>query len=612
MDTRKLAEDCVRLVGGKENVINVIHCATRLRFQLVDMKKAKIKEIEALKDVMAVKEVGAQTQIIIGPNVNQVHKEVLEIVGDLKTETLVESEEKPKLSARILDMVSGIFAPIIPLITGAGMIKAILTILVVLGLPNTSKEYYILNFIADAAFYFFPVVLGFSSASKFGCNPYLAAMIGGVLIHPNWISLVSAGEATTFFGLPVKLFSYSSSVLPIILTVWFMSYVERFADKYSPSIVKAILKPLITLAVTSIVSLIIIAPIGAYVGGVLAKGIAFLDTNMPAIVPTIVGGIQPFLVFFGMHLAIFPPLQTIQLADMGYEIVTGPGFLAANLAIAGATMGIAFRSKNKSVKELAFSSGFTALCGITEPAIYGTIVKFKRAIPAVIIGGVSGGLFAGVFHLKRYAIATPGIPALPTFIGEDPNNILIAIVTVIISFTVAFVVAYIFGVKEEVNKVSEKNPQINTEPNTVYAPLSGKVIPLEEIPDPTFASGVMGKGVGIDPDSDTVFAPFDGTVIMVTDTKHAIGLKSNDGIEILIHVGIDTVEMKGKAFELMCKEGDTINCGQPILKFNPYEIKKAGYSNITAVLITNSDDYSEMNIEKFGNVSVSQKILFLK
>lgn len=612
MDARKLAEDCVSLVGGKENIINVIHCATRLRFQLVDMKKAKIKDIEALKDVLAVKEVGAQTQIIIGPNVNKVYKEILEIIGDLKIEASVEDNEKTKLSARILDLVSGIFAPIIPVIAGAGMIKAVLTILVLLGLPNTSKEYYILNFIADSAFYFFPVVLGFSSASKFGCNPYLAAMIGGVLIHPNWISLVSAGEATTFFGLPIKLFSYSSSVLPIILTVWFMSYVERFADKYSPSILKAILSPLITLAITSIVSLIIIAPIGAYVGGILAKGIAFLDANMPAVVPTIVGGIQPFLVFFGMHLAIFPALQTIQLADMGYEIVTGPGFLAANLAIAGATMGIAVRSKNKSVKELAFSSGFTALCGITEPAIYGTIVKIKRAIPAVVIGGVSGGLFAGIFHLKRYAFANPGIPALPTFIGEDTNNILIAIATVIIAFVVSFVLAYMFAIKEEVLEASEKNSEIITESEAVYAPLSGNIIPVEEIPDPTFASGIIGKGVGIEPDGDTVFAPFDGTIVMVTGTKHAIGIKSNDGIEILIHVGIDTVQMEGKPFELKCKEGDTVRCGQPILKFDTSEIKKAGYSNITAVLITNSDEYSGIKVEKLGKTPACEKILCVK
>lgn len=609
MDTKKLAEDCVRLVGGKENVISVIHCATRLRFQLKDMGKAQIKEIEALKDVMAVKEVGAQTQIIIGPNVNKVYDEVIKLVGDLSENAGAENEEKQKLSAKILDMVSGIFAPIIPLITGAGMIKAVLTILVVLGLPDTSQEYYILNFIADSAFYFFPVVLGFSSARKFGCNPYLAAMIGGVLLHPNWSALVTAGDPVSFFGIPVKLFSYSSSVLPIILTVWFMSYVERFADKYSPSIVKAILKPLVTLAVTSLVALIIIAPLGAYIGGILAKGIAFLDTNAPALVPTIVGGVQPFLVFFGMHLAIFPPLQTIQLADMGYEIVTGPGFLAANLAIAGATMGIAVRSKNRSVKELAFSSGFTALCGITEPAIYGTIVKFKRAILAVIIGGVSGGLFAGIFHLKRYAIATPGIPALPTFIGEDPNNILFAVGTVIIAFVVSFAVAYLFGIKDEPAAEAPVMEKIETENNTIYSPINGNVIERKDIPDPTFAGGVLGEGVGIEPSEPRVYAPFNGTVVMVADTRHALGLQSDDGIQLLIHVGIDTVDMNGDGFDVKCSVGDTIQCGQTLLEFDPEKIKKAGHPSVTAVLVGNSEDYKKVTITKTGETKALDKIM---
>ena len=246
MDVKKLAQDLIPLVGGKDNIRGVLHCMTRLRFQLADMSKAKIAEIEALDGVMGVKEVGAQTQVIIGPNVAAVYKEVKNIVGDLKDAggdekaDQGEGEEKQKLSAKLLDMISGIFAPVIPLITGAGMIKAILVIMVALGLPDESSEYYILNFIADSGFYFFPVVLAFSSAQKFGCNPYLAAMIGGVLIHPNWNALVAAGEAADFFGIPVRLFSYGSSILPIILTVWFMSYVERFAEKVSPNMVKAL------------------------------------------------------------------------------------------------------------------------------------------------------------------------------------------------------------------------------------------------------------------------------------------------------------------------------------------------------------------------------------
>lgn len=630
MDVKKLAQDLIPLVGGKDNIKGVLHCMTRLRFQLADMSKAKIAEIEALDGVMGVKEVGAQTQVIIGPNVAAVYKEVINIVGDLKDQAGKEAaqtaegeeKEKQKLSAKLLDMISGIFAPVIPLITGAGMIKAILVIMVALGLSDESSEYYILNFIADSGFYFFPVVLAFSSAQKFGCNPYLAAMIGGVLIHPNWNALVSAGEAVRFFGIPVRLFSYGSSILPIILTVWFMSYVERFAEKVSPNMVKAILKPLITMAVTSLVSLIVLAPLGSYIGSILSGGIAFLDQNVSVLVPTIVGAVQPLLVFFGMHLAIFPPLQTIQLAEMGYETVCGPGFLAAILACAGATLGFALRSKDKNVKELGFSTGFTALCGVTEPAVYGIIVKYKQIIPAVVLGGVSGGLFAGIFHLKRYAIATPGIPALPTFMGEDPNNIFIAIGTVCIAFFVSATAAFFLGAEKKPAKApagadgqgmeSQSETQVNlpvAEPNTLYAPLEGEVVPLEQVPDETFASGVLGQGFAVKPSKPCVYAPFDGTVIQTMDSKHAVGLQSKDGMEVLIHVGIDTVDMNGEGFDLKCKEGDEVKRGQLLLSFDPEAIRRAGHPDITVVAVTNSFDYASVNVEKTGPAEVMDKIL---
>lgn len=611
MDKKKLAADLIPLVGGKENIKSVIHCMTRLRFQLFDMKKADIAKIEQLDGVMGVKEVGAQTQVIIGPNVAEVYKEVTAITGDLKPiDDIKQDEEKQKFSAKLLDMISGIFAPVIPLITGAGMIKAILTILVVFGLSNTSNEYYILNFIADSGFYFFPVVLAFSSATKFGCNPYLAAMIGGVLIHPNWIALVSAGEAVTFFGLPVKLFSYASSILPTILTVWFMSFVEKFAEKVSPNMVKAILKPLITMAVTAIVSLIVLAPLGAYIGGILSGIIAFLDKNIPVLVPTIVGAIQPFLIFFGMHLAIFPPLQTLQLAEMGYETVCGPGFLAAVLATSGATIGFALRTKDKNAKELAFSTGFTAFCGVTEPAVYGIIVKYKKIIPAVMLGGVSGGLFAGIFHLKRYALATPGVPALPTFIGADPNNIFIAIATVCIAFIVSLVASYLLTGTS--NKTSDIEITSVSEPNTIYSPLNGKVVPLDQVPDETFSTGVLGSGFAVEPSSPNVYAPFDGTIIQTMDSKHAIGIESNDGIEVLIHVGIDTVDMNGLGFELNCKEGDKVKLGQLLLTFDPKAIEVAGHPTITVVVVTNSDTYNSIDVQNLGMVNATDKVITLK
>lgn len=620
MDVEKLAADLLPLVGGKENIRSVLHCMTRLRFQLADQSKAQLEAIEKLDGVMGVKVVGAQTQVIIGPNVAEVYKAVTKLTGDLGGDNAApapaEGEEKQKLSAKLLDTVSGIFAPVVPLITGAGMIKAILTILVVFGLPNDSQEYTILNFIADSGFYFFPVVLAFSSAKKFGCNPYLAAMIGGVLIHPTWTSLVSAGDPVSFFGIPVKLNNYGSSVLPIILTVLFMSFVERFAEKVSPNMIKAILKLLITMAVTALVSLIVLAPLGSYIGGILAGAISFLDQNIPILVPTIVGGIQPFLVFFGMHLAIFPPLQTIQLAEMGYETVCGPGFLAAVLACSGAAIGFGLRTRDKNAKELALSTGFTAFCGVTEPAVYGVIVKYKQIIPAVVLGGVCGGFFAGVFHLKRYAIASPGVPALPTFIGEDPNNIFIAIGTVCIAFVVSLVASYLLSGDKKKPAAqpaaptdADLHPTDTAAPHTLYAPLTGTVIPLEEVPDETFSAGILGQGLAIQPDDPTVYAPFDGTVIQTVDSKHAVGLRSADGMEVLIHVGIDTVDMNGQGFTLHCQEGDTVKRGQRLLTFDPKAIEAAGHPTVTAVLVTNSDDYQAVKTLKTGPVAAMDPVL---
>ncbi len=618
MDVQKLAADLIPLVGGKENIQNVLHCMTRLRFQLADQSKAQLEAIEKLDGVMGVKVVGAQTQVIIGPNVAEVFKAITQITGDLGGETAPAPEdgEKQKLSARILDTISGIFAPVIPLITGAGMIKAILTLLVLFGLSDQSQEYYILNFIADSGFYFFPVVLAFSSAKKFGCNPYLAAMIGGVLIHPNWNALVAAGDPVSFFGLPVKLFNYGSSILPTILTVLFMSFVERFAEKVSPNMVKAILKPLITMAVTSLVSLIVLAPLGSYIGGILSGIIGFLDSRVPVLVPTIVGAVQPFLVFFGMHLAIFPPLQTIQLAEMGYETVCGPGFLAAVLACSGATIGFGLRTRDKNAKELAFSTGFTAFCGVTEPAVYGIIVKYKQIIPAVVLGGFCGGLFAGVFHLKRYALATPGVPALPTFIGEDPNNIFVAIGTVCIAFVVALVASYLLSGDKKKPAAqpaapadADLHPADAAQPRTLYAPLTGTVIPLEEVPDETFSAGILGQGLAIQPDDPTVYAPFDGTVIQTVDSKHAVGLRSADGMEVLIHVGIDTVDMNGQGFTLYCKEGDAVKRGQRLLNFDPEAVKAAGHPTVTVVIVTNSDDYQAVKTLKTGPAAAMDPVL---
>lgn len=612
MDNKQLAKECVRLVGGGDNISTMTHCATRLRLQLVDRSKAQIKEIEALDGVLGVKEVGIQTQIIIGPGVPKVYKEIEALVGPKAgaAQGGDEKAEKGPLVGQLLDIVTGIFAPVINAITAGGMVKAALLIMVMFGLSNQSKEYYILNFIADSVFYFLPILLAFSSAQKFGCNQYIAAVVGGVLLHPNWNALVSAGDPVAFFGVPVTLWSYTSSVLPIILTVLFMSFVEKLAEKYVPNVVKAVVRPLLVLGITAPVALIVIGPLGSYLGKIFAIGLSFLDHNAPVLVPTLVGIVCPLLIFVGMHLAIFPALQTVQLADMGYETVCGPGMLASNIAVAGATLAVALKSKNAKTKELGLSTGVTALCGITEPALYGIITKFKRPLIAVMIGGGCAGLFAGITHVKRYAFASPGIPALPTFIGDDPTNIYFAIATVGVSFTVSFLISWFLADREDGSSGKKAAaPAVKTEPKTLYVPVSGKVVPMEQIQDPVFSSGDLGTGCGIDPDSGEILAPFNGEITMVADTGHAIGLLSEDGVEALIHVGINTVEMKGKGFKVLCEEGDKIVCGQKLMTFDRKAIKEGGYLDTVVVLVTNPDDYSGVALKASGTASPLTELL---
>lgn len=610
MDNKQLAQECVRLVGGGDNISSMTHCATRLRLQLVDRSKAQVKEIEALDGVLGLKEVGVQTQIIIGPGVPKVYKEVEALIGPRSSGGQNEKAEKGPLIGRLLDTVTGIFAPVINAITAGGMVKVALLIMVMFGLSNESNEYYILNFVADSVFYFLPILLAFSCAQKFGCNQFIAAVVGGVLLHPNWGALVSAGEPVSFFGAPVTLWSYSSSVLPIILTVLFMSFVEKLAEKYVPNVIKAVARPMLVLGITAPVALILIGPLGSYLGKIFAIGLSFMDSHAPILVPTLVGIVCPLLVFVGMHLAIFPALQTVQRAEMGYETVCGPGMLASNISVAAATLAVAVKSRNPKTKELGFSTGVTALCGITEPALYGIITKFKKPLIAVMIGGGVGGLFAGFVHLKRYAFAPPCITTLPTFIGDDPNNIYFAIATVGISFVVSFVISWILADREDgTDKKKAAAPAVKTEPKTLYAPVGGKAVPMEQIQDPVFASGDLGKGCGIDPDSGEILAPFNGEITMVADTKHAIGLISEDGVEALIHVGINTVELDGKGFQLFCQEGDKIACGQKLLTFDRKVIKAGGYPDTVVVLVTNPDDYSGVALKASGAVSPLNELL---
>lgn len=611
MNYQQLGNDIIQNIGGIDNIKQLTHCATRLRLEFYDMEKVNTKKIESLNGVISVVEKGGQYQIVIGNEVQTVFRAIQSQMKDVPSTSHEEvEEEKGSVVNRIISVISTTFTPVIPALIGGGMIKAVLSILVLFNLVNeASSTYEIINFISDAPFYFMPVLLAYGASQKFKTSPIMAMTMACALLHPTWSGLVSVGEPLTFFGAPVVLVDYASSVIPIILSVWIMSYVEKFAEKYSPSIIKFFLKPLLVMFISVPIALIIVGPLGNLLNDLVQSGANYLNAHVSWLIPMLMGAFQPFLTLTGTAWAM-TPIATSQISTLGYEIVNGPGMLASNIAQGGATLAVALKAKDENLKSLASSSGFTAVMGITEPCLYGVLLKLKRPFVASMIGGAAGGIYAGITGLVRYAFVSPGLTAIPAFIGKNPMNVVHAIVTIIISFIVGFVASWILGFKED-------EPQEDVEATTavskdeVYAPCDGTVKPLSEVNDDVFSQEIMGKGVAIEPNTGNLYAPCDGTITVCFPTGHAIGLKSKNGTEILMHVGIDTVNLQGKYFSPQIKVNDEVKKGQLLLTFDLEKIKEAGYETTTPVIITNSKDFNSIQIENQSTTQHGNKLISL-
>lgn len=595
----EIAQQIVEYVGGIDNIDSVTNCMTRLRFTLKNVNLADVEKIESLKAVQGVVNKNGQFQVVIGADVSFVCEKIREM-GNFSETVKSQNEEKVSFVNKILGAITAIFQPVIPAICGAGMIKAVLAILTATQLVATdSQTYILLNMFADAAFYFLPIFLAFSSAKRFNCNPYFAAVLGAVLIHPTFSGLVSAGEAVTFAGLPIKLVSYGSAVVPPILIVLIQSYVERFARKISPNAVKVFLVPLIVFLIMAPLSLIVIGPLGSMVGDGLYVVFDFLNNEARWVIPVIMGAFCPLLVMTGMHYSLMP-VQLAQYATLGYGTLLGPGMLASNLSQAGACFAVAIRTKDKEMRQTAISAGTTALFGITEPALYGVTMRLKKPLLAVMIGGGVAGLWGGLTNMRTYASATAGLTALPVYICDDFSNVVNAAICMVIALVVTFIVTLVMGFKDE-NTLSENKKENNAEVKkelnktvSITAPLKGKVVTLDKVNDTVFSKSIMGKGVAILPSEGEVRAPFKGVVNAVFPTKHAIGLTSEDGMEVMIHVGLDTVELDGKYFEAFVKNNDSIEVNDLLLKFDMEAIKAADYDIITPIIITNSAEFIDI------------------
>lgn len=601
---KQLAQRIVELIGGKENVNDAWHCQTRLRFKLVDENKAETEKIKELAGVINVLSKGGVYQIVIGPNVADVFEE-LEPLLDLNQGS--EQKEKTNIGAKIIDFVSGVFQPIIPALSGAGMVKAVLALLVVFKAVNVeSATYQLLNMLGDTIFYFLPVFLAFTEARKLKCNQIIAAAVATVLVNPTWLSFVTAGKPVNLFNvIPFHLVNYAYSVIPIILIVFVQSYIEHFLNKLIPKAVELVFVPMLTLLIMGILALSVLGPIGDILGGYLSQFFTYLSVNASWAPALLVGGLLPVMVMFGLHNGI-APLGVMQMATKGYDSIFGPGCVVSNMCSATAALVVALRTRDQKTKELGFSSSITAYMGITEPALYGINLPKRYPLIAAMIGGAFGGLYAGLTHTHRFATGSSGLPAVLLYIGDNTLRYLINIlIAMVIGVVITAVLTYLLSLKYETN--DKKKVQLATEPQVVYAeissPVKGELLPLSQSDDEAFASQAMGKGFVVKPSEGKVYAPVDGKVVSLFSTKHAIGILGDNGAEILIHIGIDTVDLKGKYFTAHVKQGQKVTKGQLLIEFDRSKITASGYNDEVMVIITNTNSYQ--NVELLDSATVT-------
>lgn len=612
-----IACQIIEKVGGANNIIRLTHCATRLRFVLRDKSKFKPNEIKQLPNILSAIQSGEESQVIIGNKVGLYYELINKQLPNLDKNTDQHSSSNQNWLSKMVNGLVNIMAPLITAFIAGGLFKAIISILAAFKVISTSSQnYVILNAIADAVFYFLPFLLAVSTAKKFKTNEYIAMIIAGILLYPSIIQLVSAGKPIYFFGLPMQLVNYSGSVLPIILAIWFMSYVDKFLEKIIPDSIKTTLKPLLILAITAPITLLIIGPIGTWLGDGFYFIIKTINTYTPWLVPTIIGALAPLLVMIGMHVALMP-LAALQFAQFRKETIIGPGFIVANMVESGVAFAAALRlKKDKKNSQIAFSSGITALTGIIEPTLYGITLKYKRTLYCAIAAGGLAGLYAGLTQIYSTVLSPQSILTLPLFITNNPSNFINAIITVLLAFTLGFIFTYLFAEitpsmtnnnPTKTDTVLNQNVNSNVNKDIIISPAAGRLEDLSQVNDVAFASKALGEGVAIKLDDNVISAPVSGKVTALPSTGHAFGITTEDGTEVLVHIGIDTVKLNGNGFDILVHQNDKVNAGEPIIKVDRESIEKKGYDLTTMLVITNSNG-ENIKLKNSGKVTIGTRL----
>ncbi|HEL0145055.1 TPA: PTS beta-glucoside transporter subunit IIBCA [Streptococcus equi subsp. zooepidemicus] len=601
MTYQETAKAIFEAVGGEQNIQEVTHCITRLRLVLKDDKQVVDQKIKLIPNVIGVMRQNGQYQIILGNDVNNYYKAFMTLGQFHETDMSSSAGQKQSVIEELIETIASVITPLIPALLGGGMLKVVGILVPMLGLAGTdSQTVAFINFFGDAAYYFMPIMIAYSAAARFKVTPVLAATVAGILLHPAFVTMVAAGKPMALFGAPVTPASYGASVIPILIMVYLMQYIEREVNRFVPSVMKSFLQPTLIIFISGFLALVVIGPLGVIIGQGLSNSLLAIYHIAPWLALAILGAIMPLVVMTGMHWAFAPIFLAASVATP--DVLILPAMLASNLAQGSAAVAVACQSKQKQTRQVALAAGLSALlAGITEPALYGITLKFKKPLYAAMISGGLVGAYIGFVNIASYTFVVPSLIGLPQYISPTSSaNFTNALIAAGLTIALTFTLTWFFGIDEEVDQEgaadSDSTPVKSglSAKQSIYAPMVGTVLPLSEVPDETFSSKLLGEGLAILPNEEYVYAPFDGEVITLFPTKHAIALKNAKGVDVLIHVGIDTVELKGQGFEQLVKAGDTVKQGQPLLRIDLELIGSKGYSLVTPFVVTNSSEQLEI------------------
>ena len=621
MDYQAIAKEILKDVGGKDNIVDVTHCYTRLRFVLKDTKQANKEALLQTEGIISVVESGGQYQVVLGNKVAHVYNALEPLLAQQLT-TKTSTKEKNSLGNRILNTVAAIFTPVVPAIAASGMLKGILAIAVMVANNfyqvdlKPLNTYIILSAASDALFYFMPVILGYSAAKVFKTNEYIAMVIGATLCYPTIVSLMTEESAVTLFGLHVTKANYVSTVIPIILAIFMLAYVQRFLEKVIPEVLKIIMVPTLSLLLMIPATLLLFGPIGIYLGDGVNWLYYYIMNLSPILLGGFIGGIWCVLVIFGAHRGLVP-IGINDVARTGRQnLLAFAG--AANFSQAGAAFGVFVRTKNKDLKAVAASATVTALFGITEPAIYGANLRLKKPMIYAVASGAAGGALMGWGGSYGTAFANQGLLTIPVYAEAGTKAFICYLLGCGIAFFGAFLLTIFLGFNDLPLDESRQEPGLKTETGTVkekqriQAPLQGQLVSLDQINDEVFASQQMGKTLAIYPTEEQIVSPGNGQVTALYPTHHAIGLKLDNGAEILLHIGINTVELKGRGFERFVKAGERVRLGQKLLSFDKQIIQAAGYDPTVLVIVTNTAEMAIIETTKQTEITPQTNLFFMQ